>query len=300
MALRSRIIRATSIVWVAFMALFAPQLFAQTFNYGEALQKSLFFYEAQRSGDLPTTNRVNWRGDSAHAGRRGCRPRPDRRLVRRRRSRQVRPADGSHRHHARLGHRRLSLGLRVDRAARYGTRPVEVGHRLLHQGASRGQRTLRTGRQRRHRPRLVGTGRSHADGAAVVSCHDAPARDRTSPAKRRPRWPRRRSHSGRRMPTYANTLLSHARQLYTFADTYRGKYSDCITDAAKLLQLLERLQRRARVGRDLDVPRHERNGVPRQGDRATTPTSPTSSRPRSSRTSGRTPGTTSPMAATCC
>jgi endoglucanase len=31
--------------------------------------------------------------------------------------------------------------------------------------------------------------------------------------------------------TYANTLLTHARQLYSFADTYRGKYSDCITDA---------------------------------------------------------------------
>ena len=46
------------------LALIAPNLFAQSFNYGEALQKSLFFYEAQRSGDLPTTNRVNWRGDS--------------------------------------------------------------------------------------------------------------------------------------------------------------------------------------------------------------------------------------------
>ncbi len=33
-------------------------------------------------------------------------------------------------------------------------------------------------------------------------------------------------------PTYANTLLSHARQLYTFADSVRGKYSDCITDAS--------------------------------------------------------------------
>ena len=51
-------------VLAACLALFAPQLFAQTFNYGEALQKSLFFYEAQRSGDLPATNRVNWRGDS--------------------------------------------------------------------------------------------------------------------------------------------------------------------------------------------------------------------------------------------
>ena len=33
-------------------------------------------------------------------------------------------------------------------------------------------------------------------------------------------------------PAYADTLLTHARQLYTFADTFRGKYSDCITDAA--------------------------------------------------------------------
>jgi hypothetical protein len=32
-------------------------------------------------------------------------------------------------------------------------------------------------------------------------------------------------------PTYASTLLTHAEQLYTFADTFRGKYSDCITSA---------------------------------------------------------------------
>ncbi|HBL58344.1 MAG TPA: cellulase, partial [Cyanobacteria bacterium UBA8803] len=41
----------------------APQQGA--FNYGEALQKSIIFYEAQRSGDLPSTNRIPWRGDSA-------------------------------------------------------------------------------------------------------------------------------------------------------------------------------------------------------------------------------------------
>ncbi|MEO0409322.1 MAG: glycoside hydrolase family 9 protein [Cyanobacteria bacterium P01_A01_bin.135] len=34
-------------------------------NYGEALQKSLLFYEAQRSGPLPEGNRIEWRGDSA-------------------------------------------------------------------------------------------------------------------------------------------------------------------------------------------------------------------------------------------
>lgn len=36
-----------------------------SFNYGEALQKSLLFYELQRSGDIDeSTARCNWRGDS--------------------------------------------------------------------------------------------------------------------------------------------------------------------------------------------------------------------------------------------
>ncbi|MER7457013.1 glycoside hydrolase family 9 protein [Micromonospora sp. NPDC126480] len=38
---------------------------APAFNYAEALQKSLFFYEAQVSGRKPAWNRVSWRGDSA-------------------------------------------------------------------------------------------------------------------------------------------------------------------------------------------------------------------------------------------
>ena len=33
-------------------------------NYGEALQKSLFFYEVQQAGVLPEWNEVSWRGDS--------------------------------------------------------------------------------------------------------------------------------------------------------------------------------------------------------------------------------------------
>jgi hypothetical protein len=37
----------------------------RTFNYAEALQKSLYFYDAQRSGPLPQNFRVPWRGDSA-------------------------------------------------------------------------------------------------------------------------------------------------------------------------------------------------------------------------------------------
>ena len=37
---------------------------APTYNYGEALQKAIMFYEFQRSGKLPEDRRDNWRGDS--------------------------------------------------------------------------------------------------------------------------------------------------------------------------------------------------------------------------------------------
>ena len=33
------------------------------FNYGEAIQKSIAFYAAQRAGDLSDGNRLGWRGD---------------------------------------------------------------------------------------------------------------------------------------------------------------------------------------------------------------------------------------------
>ncbi|KAL8522295.1 hypothetical protein ACS0TY_012435 [Phlomoides rotata] len=35
------------------------------YDYGEALTKSLLYFEAQRSGKLPSNQRVQWRGDSA-------------------------------------------------------------------------------------------------------------------------------------------------------------------------------------------------------------------------------------------
>ena len=37
---------------------------AQNYNYGEALQKSLLFYETQQSGKLPSWNRISWRDDA--------------------------------------------------------------------------------------------------------------------------------------------------------------------------------------------------------------------------------------------
>lgn len=45
--------------------LWASNLHGLGVNYADALQKSLFFYDAQRSGVLPKDFRVSWRGDSA-------------------------------------------------------------------------------------------------------------------------------------------------------------------------------------------------------------------------------------------
>ena len=44
--------------------LFLTQSALGKINFGEALQKSVYFYEAQQSGKLPQWNRVPWRGDS--------------------------------------------------------------------------------------------------------------------------------------------------------------------------------------------------------------------------------------------
>ncbi len=41
-----------------------PNIFGQ-YNYAEVLQKSMFFYECQESGELSSDNRVSWRANSA-------------------------------------------------------------------------------------------------------------------------------------------------------------------------------------------------------------------------------------------
>jgi len=56
-----------------FVAVLPAPSAAQAFDYAEALQKSMFFYEVQRSGPLGPDNRVSWRdssglGDGADVG----------------------------------------------------------------------------------------------------------------------------------------------------------------------------------------------------------------------------------------
>ncbi len=57
------VVAGVAVVSVTRLALAVPVASGE-FNYAEALQESMLFYESQRSGKLPADNRVNWRGDS--------------------------------------------------------------------------------------------------------------------------------------------------------------------------------------------------------------------------------------------
>lgn len=51
-------------VFLVLGTVHAEEVVRPEFNYAEALQKSLYFYEAQQSGRLSPNNRVAWRGDA--------------------------------------------------------------------------------------------------------------------------------------------------------------------------------------------------------------------------------------------
>ena len=57
-------ILAGLMVLIAIVAYSSPAITQNTHNYGEALQKSILFYEAQQAGKLPEWNRIPWRGDA--------------------------------------------------------------------------------------------------------------------------------------------------------------------------------------------------------------------------------------------
>lgn len=51
-------------LFLLFFTLCFGQYIIAQHNYGEALQKSILFYEAQQSGELPDWNRISWRNDA--------------------------------------------------------------------------------------------------------------------------------------------------------------------------------------------------------------------------------------------
>ncbi|MEU4393069.1 glycoside hydrolase family 9 protein [Kribbella sp. NPDC023855] len=205
---------------------------APAYNYGEALQKSIWFYDAQRSGKLPADNRVSWRGDSALR-------------------------DGSD---AGLD---LSGGFYdAGDHVKFGL-PFAAGLSMLAWGAVENRDAYVGSGQLEH---LMANLRWGTDW--IIKAHPAPnvvygqvgAGDPDHAwwgsaevmTMARPSYKVDASCPGSDLageyaaatasaamvfketdPAYAATLLTHAKQLYSFADTYRGKYSDCITDAAK-------------------------------------------------------------------
>ena len=55
-------------------------------------------------------------------------------------------------------------------------------------------------------------------------------------------------------PTYSATLLTHAKQLYSFADTVPRQVLRLRHRRRGVLQVVDRLPGRARLGRDLALP----------------------------------------------
>lgn len=206
------------------------------YDYAEALQKALFFYECQRSGHLPANNRVTWRGDAA-------------------------TGDGSD----------VNLDLTggwfdAGDHVKFGFPMAGSATMLAWAGLECPQAFNETGQMGVLLDNLkwvydyfikcdildtngdtlefygqVGEGGAdHAFwGPSEVMTMARPSYKvtRQAPGSDLCGETAAALAAGSMLfqasnPTYAATLLNQAKKLYTFADTYRGKYTDTITDAA--------------------------------------------------------------------
>ncbi|CAM1343945.1 glycoside hydrolase family 9 protein [Tenacibaculum amylolyticum] len=201
------------------------------YNYGEALQKSIFFYEAQQSGEIPDWNRVTWRGNSGMD-------------------------DGS--------------DVQIDLTGgwydagdhvKFGF-PMAYSTTVLAWGMIEYKDAYENSGQLEQMKKNL---RFVCD--YFIKCHTAPNEFYGQVGKgsadhawwgsaevmpmTRPAYKITTAKPGSDLagetaaalaaasmvfadsdPSYSATLITHAEQLYSFADTYRGKYSDAITDAA--------------------------------------------------------------------
>ncbi len=214
---------------VIVLCLISVKLSAQ-YNYGEALQKSVFFYEAQQSGELPDWNRVTWRGDSALD-------------------------DGSD-----VGQDLTGGWYDAGDHVKFGF-PMAYTATVLAWGAIEYEDAYVSSGQLQHLKNNLRfvcdyfmkahtgpnefygqLGNGSADhawwGAAEVMPMARPAYkiDAANPGSELAGETAAALAAASMVfadsdPAYSAELLSHARELYSFADTYRGKYSDAITDA---------------------------------------------------------------------
>ncbi|KAF5749878.1 putative endo-1 4-beta-glucanase [Tripterygium wilfordii] len=195
------------------------------FNYGDALDKTFMFYEAQRSGKIPANQRIKWRGDSGLK---------DGFLQ------GVNLVGGYYDagDHVKFG---LPMAFTVTMLA-WGaveyrkeiTSLDQMGHTLA---------SIRWGTDyfiKAHPSPNVG------DGDSDHYCWER-AEDMTTP---RNAYKLDQYHPGSDLAgetaaalaasaiafkqynsSYSNLLLVHAKQLFSFADRFRGLYDDCITNA---------------------------------------------------------------------
>ena len=201
------------------------------FNYAEALQKSMFFYEAQRSGKLPENNRVSWRGDSGLN-------------------------DG-----ADVGLDLTGGWYDAGDHVKFGF-PMAFTATMLAWGAIESpEGYIRSGQMPYLKDNLRWVNdyfiKAHpSPNVLYVQVGDGDADHKWwGPAEvmpvERPSFKVDPSCPGSDVaaetaaamaassivfadddPAYAATLVQHAKQLYTFADTYRGVYSDCVPAGA--------------------------------------------------------------------
>jgi hypothetical protein len=203
-----------------------------SFNYGEALQKSIWFYEAQVSGPKPAWNRVSWRGDSALS-------------------------DGADHgidltggwfdagDHVKFGlpmaytATMLAEGVIDDPAGSYSTQLPFLLNNLhfvndyfikAHPSANVLWGQVGQG-QPDHNwwapPENVALQMTRPSFKIDASCPGSDLAGETAAAMASASMVFRANGD----PTYANTLLTHAEQLYSFADNFRGTYHTCIPDA---------------------------------------------------------------------
>jgi len=224
-----------AVVYSAFVPVGSPdsavvRAAPTSYNYAEALQKAIYFYDAQRSGKLPPDNRVEWRGDSglndgADVG-----------------------VDLTGGWYDAGDHVKFGLPMAYSAAmlawAVYEYRDAFVQTGQLDYILNNIKWATDYFIKAHSAPNVLWgqVGKGDVDhawwGPAEVMQMPRPA------YKIDPSCPGSDLAAGTAAamaaaaavfkptdPTYASTLIAHAKQLYTFADTYRGKYSDCITDA---------------------------------------------------------------------
>ena len=231
--MRARIVTtlAAAAVGAALLVPGAPPAQAAVFNYGEALQKSIWFYEAQQSGPKPSWSRVGWRGPSGLTDGAGT---------------GVDLTGGWYDagDHVKFGFpMAASTTMLAWGAVEYRDAYTQSGQ-LTHLMNNLKWATDYFIRAHPSANVLYGQvgngGTDHAWwGPAEVmpmarpayridaSCGGSDLAGETAAAMAAASIVFRPTNAA-----YADTLVSHARQLYSFADTVRRKYSDCITDAA--------------------------------------------------------------------